>query len=78
MSGEGFPSFPHASAHARALAARALHAVPDDADYRNPEPLVARVNAYGAQANLVVSHAPAFSVVQLNPATVNLTWKGAA
>lgn len=78
MTGEGFAGFPHASAHARALAARALHAVPDDADYRNPEPLVARVNAYGLESHLVNVHAPAFSVVQLNPATVNLTWKGAA
>lgn len=73
MTGEGFPSFPHASGHGRALAARTHGAVPDDADYRNPEPLVARVNAYGNDTSVVVLHSSPFSARNVNRATVQLT-----
>lgn len=58
MIARPLPRFPHASAHARALAARTHGAVADHAPHRNPEPLVARIHRYGYDADVVTLHKP--------------------
>ena len=49
-------SFPHASAHGAALAARTHRPEADPAPYRNPQSLVARINAYGHDADVMMLH----------------------
>lgn len=58
MSARFLPCFPPVSAHAAALAARTRPAVADDAPHGDREPLVARINRYGYDADVVALHAP--------------------
>lgn len=58
MTPHRFACFPHVSAHSAALAARTRPAVADDAPHVHPEPLVARINRYGYDADVVTLHAP--------------------
>lgn len=55
MIPESLTSFPHASTHAAALAARTSNAVTDDPPMRNSISVTERVNAYGLNADVVTT-----------------------